>query len=215
MNYITSLINILVPDKREKVNISFLSSPVAEIQVVNDTLFTVYEKGLNFNLWDISTTYNRNDVIGYGKQVYFSVIDDNTGNNPNSTDNWCKISNNFIGADTRVHFNGTKLIFEYAINTYFNTFYQPNTTLNSEIYTETFSIKPKTFYVALSEPFSDTIGKTNSSGYIPLTEGSGTDIQLIIWVLGLDTPDKPSKIDVNKFASQYIVAGVKYDIRGY
>lgn len=214
INFVETMINLLVPDKRTSNTIAFLSPPSNQLQVNNNSLFQNYKVSNNYDEWSGGTMYNRYHTVKYGKQIYYSTINDNIDIFPGN-DGWELITNNFIGADDRVYFDGTKLLFEYAINTYFGTVYQPNTTLNSEIYVETLPTTLKGFKVGATEHVSDSVLYTNSTGYIKLTDNEPTQYNLIIWVKDMGLPDKPTEGEIKNFAIKYIVAGVVFKIEGY
>jgi len=214
VNYIETIINLLVPDKRTDNTIAFLSPIANQIQVNNNLINNVYRVGASYDEFDINKTYSRYDIVKYGKGVYYSAEDNNLGNYPNNPQ-WVLITNNFIGSDTRVYFNGTKIVFEYAINTYFGTMYQPNTQLNSEIYVETKPIDVKGFNVAATETFSDRVYKNTSTGYIRKTDTIQASYTLIIWVKDLGTPGKPTSDEIKNFANKYINTGIHFIIKSY
>lgn len=215
-DYIQMMINLLVPDKRTPNTIAFLSPISNQLQINNDTLFTVYKQGMNFLDFNPSTTYTRYSVVKYGKAVYYSADDDNTGNFPYvGSEFWVQITNNFIGMDQRIHFNGTKLVFEYAINTFFGTYYEPNTNLNSEIYLETTPTIQEEFRIGDTESFSSSVLNTTSTGYIKLTDIPSNATSLTIWVKDLNTSGKPTYDEIKHFADKYIIAGIRYKISSY
>lgn len=218
VNYIQVLYDLLVPDKRQPTTLAYLSPIGYQLQLDNNNIFNNYKIGGSYNEWDMLTNYNRYDLIKSGKSVYYSSIDDNLGQYPNNfSGNWVLVTTNFIGVDSRVKFDGTKLIFEYAINTYFGTIYNPDTTLNSEIYLETLAPKLKSFVVGQTEKFSDKVLLTTSSAFIRKNNPTTTDdnVNLTIWVKDMGSVGKPTQDEIKNFADKYIISGVKFEIKNY
>ena len=215
INFLETIVNLLVPDKRKPNIIAFLTPIANQLQLLSNITEFIYKIGTDDLQWDVALTYTKNAVVRYGKEVYISTKTNNVGNLPGFSDAWLFVTPNFIGTDQRVYFNGTKLVFEYAINTFFGTVYNPNTTLNSEIYVETVPSLLPTFRVASTEPLSSSVFKDKSSGNIKLTNNEGIQYNLIIWVKDLNTTGKPTSAEIKIFADKYIYAGIKYVIQSY
>jgi hypothetical protein len=215
LNVIETIVNLLSPDKRTPNTIAFLSPPANQLQVDFNTLQDIYKVGTNYNTFDFNATYSRYDIVKYGKAVYYSAINNNINNFPTNSDDWVLVTTNFIGTDSRLYFNGTKIVFEYAINTYFQTVYNPDTTQNSEIYVETIAPRRKAFTIGLSEIASDALLDTSSTGFIRQTDNVDPTYNLIIWVKDLGQVGKATQDEIKNFADRYIVAGVKYIIQNY
>jgi len=215
INFFETFTNLLSPDKQTHNTTTFLSPIATQLQVNNNGLENVYKSGQTYADWSVTTTYQIYALVKYGKSVYYSAINDNTGNNPFGSEDWVLVTPNFIGTDQRIFFDGTKLIFEYAINTYFGTQYNPDTTKNNEIYVETLSPQIKQFMIGYTDTGSDKIYKSSSTGNIKKNNPTGIFYNLTVWVKGLDTPGKPSTGEIKSFSDRYINAGIVYNIQGY
>ena len=148
------------PDKRGAKGLAWLRSLVAPIVYLWQKYLVDSKTGSSYPEWTAGT-YAKGDKVVYKKLIYESLIDGNTDTPPSS--NWSLYLNWFIGSDTRVRFNGQKLVLEYALNTYYNTtFRQP--TLVSDIYIDTLPYQLNGFLVG--QTIGSTVGQTTSSGFV-------------------------------------------------
>ena len=102
---------LLPPDKRYNNTIAIITALLSPLQWAHDLLFNSYYVGSSAPAY-APGTYNYQDEVIYNKQVYSSLIDNNT--DAPTTSNWILIQNNFIGVQERALYNGNKLILEYA-----------------------------------------------------------------------------------------------------
>ncbi len=68
-----------------------------------------------------------------------------TGNNSNPF-YWVKVQQNFIGAAERANYSCQKIIYEYALNKWFNTTFRQPVSGTSDIYIETNTVDDNGFY---------------------------------------------------------------------
>ena len=115
----------------------------------------------------------------------------------------------------RIHFNGNRLILEYALNKNFHTtFRQPNN--QSDIYIgDPLPSVVDGFLVGMTEPFSSPIGATDAVGiYI----GSNWTFVYLnhfkIYVPSAVLATYPEPV-IRGFVDKYIPASIKYTLQSY
>lgn len=102
---------------------------VKPIQNIWSLIFEDYKDGNSYADFDILTTYNFGDrVLWTDKAIYEAIYTDAdgiaqsfNGVYPSNTLFWTKVNEIFIGSNERVKYSAQKLLFEYALNTFFIT----------------------------------------------------------------------------------------------
>ena len=182
-----------------------------------------YLRGVDIsNAWNSSSTYNQfNVVVGADNQVYQSLVDSNTNNNPTSTTGyWWLIETNFVGVYERCAYNAQILTFEYALNKWFRTTFRQPPSL-SDIYIVNNIITPTVFIVGGLESNSSTSYFYNFLNYQYVIDSyTFTQYKFTIWIpvavwtaLGSNATDRNNK--VRSFADKYNVIGNIYNIQTY
>ena len=209
----------LPPDKRTDKNVSFMNALVGNISNLHAQMFGTY-KNANFSLlpWNGSPV-NRNQNVKYGKSVFQSLIDGNTSE-PTMSNTWLLITDNYLGSDFRLAVRGEKLIFEYAINIWFETsFRQPP--LVSDIYTTTNTILAvPVFRIGANEAQSSKVYRNTSSELIINAYNFADQYNMTIWVPvavynSLGATNNLREAIVRNFADRYINVGIQYNITTY
>jgi hypothetical protein len=215
-NISTAIQQLLPPDKRRN-NLFALSKSIiaAPLQWAHNNLFNTYLVGATCPNYSPGT-YNYKDEVIYNKQVYSSLINNNT--DAPTTNNWILISNTFLGVQERVLYNCSKLVFEYALNKEFGTtFRQPNSPTsptNSDIYISPLSAVPNGFCIGSTEAGSSSIGATTASssigGTYPFVYLNNFTINVPSAVLTAQTPQA-----IRSFANNYKAIGLNFTITSY
>lgn len=219
--------DLLPPDKRDVNTLSLLKGAFKALQRVRDTLLGAMKTGSTAPAWT-ATTYQLYDQVIYNKQVFESRIADNTAE-PTDPAAWYRILPNFIGTDARQFFDGTKLLFEYALNDWFGSAFAQPTSIEpapdyylpkSDIYLTTNEIINPVFRVGISEAESSTVGLYDSSEAVGNDYSFAAQYGLTINIpntlfltLGASTEEREKT--VRNFADKYITAGIFYDINPY
>jgi hypothetical protein len=214
---ISSAVQQLVPpDKRRNnlLNIAY-SIIAAPLQWAHDLLFNTYLVGSSDPIYSPGT-YNYQDKVIYNKQVYSSLIANNT--DAPTTSNWILVSNTFIGVQERVLYNSAKLTFEYALNKEFGTtFRQPNdpvTPTHSDIYITALAAVPNGFRIGSTNTGSSSIGASSASasigGTYPFVYLNNFTINVPSAVLTAQTPQA-----IRAFANNYKAVGLNFTITSY
>ena len=194
--------------------------PVAnQLQMLSDDMFITYKTFQSQPEYDNMTTYVLNDVVKYNKAIYRSLIDNNTYV-PDNYNYWLVISPNYLGVDTRLSFNSTKIMLEYALNLWFDTTYVDNPGV-SEIYiTLNNTLKQTPFILGKTEFKSSKVSTIGSDSFIGLDYDlnvyNGFTIHIPIAVYNaLGSTDIERESTVRAFANKYVNIGIFYDIQTY
>lgn len=169
----------LTPPKLRSETITSLVRVVLKpLDYCSKLFFNSFCGGSTAPRYDNSIAYSKVDrVIWQDGSVYELVVTSSTGVKPTgdslSKKNWLKVQENFIGIDERVRYNGQRIVFEYAINKWFNVTASPyiylgtvpngSTSLTCEIYV------PIAVWTALGNntPSRDNRIKSFAIKYVP------------------------------------------------
>lgn len=156
-------VQMLPPDKRVNPTVPFIQALISPLQYIRDLLFGSFANGSTAPTYS-SGTYNYMDQVIYNKQVYLSLIPDNT-DAPTVATSWLLIQTDFRGANIRVLDSGCTLILTNALNQEFGgVFRQPP--LQSDIYLNNVGPTLTGFIVGNTEPKSSSVGNSTSSATI-------------------------------------------------
>ncbi len=207
------------PNKRLDVFLHWLWSLVSPLQWLYEALFDTWRTGVSDPAYtDYSAgSYDKGDRVKYINGVYESLEDSNT--DLPTTSKWVLITDNFIGVEDRVLFNGQKIIYEYALNTWFGTTFDP-VPGDSDIYIETNAIVTGNFRTGVSEARSSSIGVTRSSEPIGDETQAIAGYNFTIYIPtavynALDADSANREKIVRNFADRYCPVGLNYNIQTY
>jgi hypothetical protein len=138
---------------------------------------------------------------------------------------WVKVQDNFIGANERVMYNASRLIFEWALNKWFFTiFRQPNADLSvhSDIYIQPNIRLYDYLYMGPAGNGYNYIPQmyTQATPFVPLTSALESLTDFTIKYLDTayaklnSSPDIAEEM-VRAFADKINAAGMRYDIETY
>lgn len=218
--------NMLPSLQRQSKWIAFAKGLVSYMQYLN-LLFRYYMNGsIDTGYWSALVTYSEGDRVRSINGVYESLQDGNIGNAITDTTYWIKVLDYFTGVNTRVWYRANKLVFEYALNTYFNTtFRQPDdpvTPTPSDIYLTNDTISSTSMVIYPTPEDSSHIFPSYSTGYIYPSPVYGTsttytftiNIPLAVFnALGVNDAIRESI--VRNFADKYAVTGTIYNVITY
>lgn len=113
------------PKLRSNTITAMLRVLLRPLKWCEDLFFKEFCKGTTAGWYNSGTTYSKyNRVIWQDGAVYQLMVNSSVGIDPTgnalSATNWLKVLDNFIGIDERVRYNGQRIVFEYAINKWFN-----------------------------------------------------------------------------------------------
>ena len=219
VNYNTVIESLLVPDKRTKKTLAFNIALSLGIANNHNLLFDTYKNYSVLPVWTAGT-YAKNDLVKYGKSIFQSIENGNTGQ-PTLSNKWRLVSENFLGSDFRLSITGEKLNLEYALNTWFGTiFRQPSVGISDIYLTTNNAVVLPVFRVGFNEFESTSVFSNVSEQLVVNSYSFATQYNLTINIplsffnsLGTTTEIRTSI--VRAFADKYINAGLTYKIQTY
>lgn len=208
---------MLPPDKRGTGLFAYLKNLLVPLQWDHDLRFTDYWIGSTASNW-VSGTYNTGARAIYGISVYESLIDGNT-DQPNMSENWIKIQENFVGLRERLLYNGGTLSVTWALNRRFMTSFRQPPAL-SDIYLVPHTKPASSFIVGYVESESSDVFTTGSSEVVVDSYMTGAFYNLTIMVPvavynALDPIAANRDKIIRSFADKIIIAGITYNIQTY
>ena len=224
----------LPPFKRLARYISWLTVLLVPIQYLRDLFFDVYAgTNVTYPQWT-SGAWTKGDRCRYSDNAIYECIQSVASPSPPPdlfSQYWVKIQDNFVGISYRIQYTAQILLFEYALNEWFNTdsdpcaFRQPP--LTSDVYIEQVDITNNDFFIGFTELESSSIVATNAEGidFIGAENPTSTFKSYIVWI-PLATydnlqPSEPSGVTANKdsiarnFIDRYNLAGIFYEVIPY
>jgi hypothetical protein len=217
INFDQFAVDTIPPDKRSVSNVALIRGLLRAAQWCRNLILGTYKVG--FVPGDYSPgAYNKYDQVVYKQVVYESLVASNSAL-PTDTTKWRIIQQNFIGADERIKFNGTKLIAEYALNKWFETnFRQPPAV--SDIYLTTNLVSAPVFRFGLTESVSSSVGRTTSSEFVgnnyDFLDVHNFSIHMPLAVYdALDSNPANRDAIVRNFFDKYVTVGIFYNIVTY
>ena len=163
LSYDQKAVELLPPDKRAPAMVQWVQALLKQLQYNQSSIFTDFKVDADYPVY-VAGSYNKFDRVIYGQSVYESLTDANTAV-PTDANYWRLYQIFFTGTDTRIKYNGQKLVLEYAINDRFmTTFRQPP--LVSDIYFSTNIPVPSVFVIGGIEENSSVTYNNNSSEYL-------------------------------------------------
>ena len=219
VNYDTTVENLLVPDKRTKKTVAFNTALVSEVSNNHTLLFNKYKDFTILPNW-AAGTYEKNELVKYGKSIFQSIEDANT-TQPTFSDKWRLVSDNFLGSDFRLAIRGEKLNLEYALNTWFGTTFRQPSVGVSDIFLETNPTSIINIFRVGDDEFTSSKVYANASSefvinYYDFSEKYNLKINVPVAVYNsLGATDDIRLSIIRNFAGKYINAGLTYQIQTY
>jgi hypothetical protein len=184
-------------------NLSWQNSLLKPIDWLKNITFEYYAKGLSRSLWSNATAYIPTNIVRF-EEGLFECIKANTGELLTNSEYWVKIVDDRIGVNTRIKFSSHKKIFEYALN---QRFYSSGIYINNVT-------DSNPFFVGVAN--SSTIGLTNSSLNIPLTDTYNLlDFTIFVPVAIFTGLGANAEKIIRQQADKINMAGMIYSVQTY
>lgn len=207
---------LMPPLLRKVLHLSWGSVVVAPLQSLRDLIFNDYANGSNYNAYDNATAYVIGDIVYYTDRGVYKCIEATTGNIPTNTTYWFKMLDNRIGVRERIRYNSQKILFEYALNRWFDV-----PSADPQIYIQNNNIYGTAFLLGGSGETSSTMADNyvfqnyylgNSYTY----ESDDFTIFVPLAVFNaLDSNNTNRENIVRGFADNYVLAGMTYNVATY
>lgn len=209
--------------RRTEEEFEGLNAAFAEPMNDLNLIFKWYRESSTAGAYNNATVYNFGDVVRYAKVVYLrNEVTDGyaAGIEPTNTTYFTKILDLFIGTDERVKYQSQKLVFEYALNRFFETtFRQPP--LVSDIYITRDYSDLTDFWISEVDSETATVGETDTDTvYVDEDETTRQNYDYVIKIpvavynaLASTNPTRERIVRI--FADKINAAGFKYIIQTY
>jgi hypothetical protein len=176
-----------------------------------------YLNGFSLAKWLAITNYVKGNKVRDGVAIYEALVN-NTGFIPEvNPDKWLLISDDFVGADERVKYNGGKMLLEFILNRYLNT----TATTIPTIYILNNIVDVNGFYMGTDGKgeFGE-MGNASSQDDFFGVSYSLNQFAFTIYVpaalfttLGTNAANRENR--VRNVADKYVIAGMVYSISTY
>ena len=206
---------------RQPIQLAWGNVLLKPLQYLHELIFEDYVNGSQYGTFDITSAYTlSNRVIYIDRGAYECISGTTAGIVPFNSNFWRKINDNYIGAKERVLYNSQKIIYEYALNRWFQTGVN-NPYPGNGIYIETLVTDSTTFLLGSDGPNSSDL--VSNSIYAESYLGNGLINNIYdytIWVpnavynaLGPNITFRENTI--RSVADNYNLAGMQYTVSGY
>lgn len=217
VDYAQKIIDLLVPDKRKPRNIAYNQALASGVSDNHDWIFSLWKEAQYISDWTAGS-YVRNDSVKYGKSIFVAIKD--TSAEPTYSADWLLVSENFLGADFRLKIRNEKILFEYAINTWFGTTFRQPAAGNSDIHFTTNIIQIDAYIVGASEDESSKTFADMSSEFIVNSHTFGTQYNMsvnvpLVFFNTLGISDSIRESIIRNFVNRHIAAGIIYNVITY
>lgn len=188
------------------------------LQWLRDLTFEIYTEGAPYLYWDFSTAYLTGDRVYYNDRGVYEALQNSTGTFPDVAPTfWRKILDNHIGVRERMRYNSQKLLFEFALNRWFDI----DVSANPPIYITNNAISTSPFLMGQSGQTSSTMARNsiNSLSYMGNTPSYNSDaftiyVPILVFnTLASNNTDRENII--RNFADRYKIAGIQYNVVTY
>lgn len=217
VNYISE--KLVPPSLRGVKMLAWLRVILKPLQSQWNNVFDDYATGSGYAQYDVSLSYVRTDrVIFSNKSVYECILDATAGIPPDDSVYWVKINDIFIGANERLKYNSQKIVFEYALNKYFQIPVSPF------IYITNNFVVADNVFVMSNSGLTSSVMPLNSAyqinflGLVPAYATSVNDYTIYVPLavynaLGTNAINRENAI--RQFADKYNLAGIQYNVIAY
>lgn len=198
--------SILPPEKRSTTIKAFINAMLSPLQWLSNA-FDLYLNDANIADY-VAGTYNYLDEVRYNHKIYVSLVANNTSL-PTDTNSWYCYQVNWVGVNDRKNIYGNKLVLEYAINKYFGL-QLPVDPTNGDIYIVN-NQSSNTFVVALTEPYSSTVGLTTSDDLV-----GESSVSFFSYMMTVYAPNGIiSELEIRSFIDKYLSFSITYNVIFY
>jgi hypothetical protein len=228
INFSNTWQNLMPPNKRLTKYLAWGKVLVYPLQWLHQVFFVEYKDGNPSANWDIGTSYSVGVSVKYiDKCIYYCIKNTTAGIDPLQTEYWYKTQDIFIGLTDRMKYTSQKMVFEYALNSFFElTYLQPPSV--SPIYIENFYVDVNSFIVGQNDIDTayavlegsqalDFVGETKTS-YNPYSFFIFYPLTLATSLYpSLSVPNAMARVEgqIANIANKLKISGTNYTIISY
>jgi hypothetical protein len=203
------------PHLRKTLHLVWGAVLVAPLQSLRDLIFNDYANGSYASKYDNATAYVVGDKV-YLNRVLYKCIDATTGNAPTNTTYWEVLLDNRIGVRERIKYNSRKVLFEYALNRWFEIGLS-----YPQIYITNNNIYGTAFLLGATGEYSSSMA--NSSYYQQYYLGNTYDYNSYAFTIyvpiavfnALASNNTDRENIIRGFANRYVISGMNYNVITY
>jgi hypothetical protein len=204
------------PHLRKTLHLAWGVVVVSPLQSLRDLIFNDYANGSTVSRYDNATAYVVDDIVYYTDRGLYKCIGATTGNIPTDTTYWNKILDNYIGARERIKYNSRKIIFEYALNRWFDV-----PSANPQIYITNNNIYGTAFLLGETGEYSSTMANLSTNqNYFLGNSYNYNSFAFTIYVPlavfnALDNNNTNRENIIRSFADKFVLSGMSYNVLTY
>ncbi len=226
VNFYNEFQQLLPPKKRKKFNMAWMGVFAKSFQRLRDLWFSDYADGFTGLKYNVGTNYAKGDRQRYIDHSVYEALDAIPAGNPPPDARWLKILDVWIGVRERINYNSQKIVFETALNKWFDTTFRLAPGL-SDIYITTNLYSTNGFIIGVDENESSTIKIPIEQEYYILDAFVFGTINFTInvpdsgaspipgWYTALG-PDAATRENIiRSYADKYVMAGIIYQVSTY
>ena len=213
------------PMLRNPIYVSWINALHTPVQYLHNEIFqNGYLDGATASNYSNSATYTPTNLVVYTDRAVWINAATCSGITPSIANPtyWTQYNDNYIGANERLKYNSQKILFQYALNRWFQC-------SGIWIHNNIVSPNPTPFVMGQTSQYSSYMGNSSTltkyymgnSPFFPNPTTNDFTINVPITVanaLTNETPDVAPNISakrqaiIKSFADQYVIAGILYNI---
>jgi len=204
------------PILRQSLHLAWGTVVTKPLQRLRNLAFEDYANGSIATRYDNSTAYSVGDEVYYTNRSVYKCIEASTGNIPTDTTYWTKILDNRIGVRERIKYDSRKVLFEYALNRWFDV-----PSADPQIYITNNTIYGTAFIMGRSGTLSSTMPRSSShqlyylgNSYTYRSDAFTIYVPILVFN-ALDTNNTNRENIIRNFADNYVLAGITYSVTTY
>lgn len=200
------------PVLRKTVALAWGKVLMDPLQWLHDAIFITYKTGTPAANYSNVTAYVIGDRVVYTDRGVYEAIQATTGNLPTDVTFWRQVTANYIGTDERVKYTSQKILFEYALNRWFQS---------TGIFIDSLIVNDPSFIMGGSGPTSSAMvnDSTNAIAYLTENYSFNADDFAINVPLAVFNALASNDVDrenvIRDIADIYVIAGINYTVTPY
>jgi hypothetical protein len=216
INFSTVWEKLTPPILRQIKTLAWGTVLLKPLQWLRDLFFIDYADGSSAEFYDSLISYIVDDKVYYTDRAVYICIAPSTGNLPTDTTYWRKILDNHIGARERVRYNSQKILFEHALNRWFNV-YAPDPL----IYITNNTVSASPFLLGQTGQTSSNVSRSSiySQYYLGNSPSYASNTFTIFVPLAVFNALAGNNTDreniIRNFADRFVLSGMIYDVQTY
>jgi hypothetical protein len=204
------------PILRQSLHLAWGTVVTKPLQRLRNLAFEDYANGSIATIYDNSTAYSVGDEVYYTNRAVYKCIEASTGNLPTDTTYWTRILDNRIGVRERIKYDSRKVLFEYALNRWFDV-----PSADPQIYITNNTIYGTAFLLGESGETSSTMAWNSNfqnfylgNSYSYESDAFTIYVPLLVFN-ALDTNNTNRENIIRGFADNYVLSGITYNVLTY